>query len=84
MPPIPTTTTTWIQKIPGVCGGAACVRNTLHTVAGLIQWQRLGLSNARILDQHPDLTDEDLESAWSYDLHNREEIDQAITEDEEA
>jgi uncharacterized protein (DUF433 family) len=53
-------------------------------VAGLVQWQRLGLSNARILEHHPDLTEEDLETAWSYYHQNREAIDQTIKEDEEA
>jgi uncharacterized protein (DUF433 family) len=84
MPPIPITTTSWIQKTPGACGGDACIRNTRLTVAGLVQWQRLGLSNARILEQHPDLTEEDLEAAWSYYPQNREEIDRTIKEDEEA
>jgi uncharacterized protein (DUF433 family) len=84
MPPIPITSTSSIQKTPGVCGGDACIRSTRITVAGLVQWQRLGLSNARILEHHPDLTEEDLEAAWSYYLQNREEIDRTIKEDEEA
>jgi uncharacterized protein (DUF433 family) len=83
MPPIPITTS-WIQKTPGVCGGDACIRNTRHSVAGLVQWQRLGLSNAHILEHHPDLTEEDLETAWSYYHQHREEIDRTIKDDEEA
>ena len=74
----------WIQKTPGVCGGDACIRNTRHTVIGLVQWQRLGLSDARILERHPDLNQADLDAAWSYYRQHREEIDRAIKEDEEA
>ena len=85
MPPIPITTTSWLQKTPGVCGGDACIRNTRHTVAGLVQWQRLGLSNVQILEHHPDWTGAGmLEIAWWYYHRNRAEIDQTIKEDVEA
>jgi uncharacterized protein (DUF433 family) len=77
-------TTSWIQKAPDVCGRDACVRNTRHTVAGLVEWQKLGLSDARILEHHPDLTQADLNAAWSYYQQHSEEIDQAIRADKEA
>ena len=64
--------------------GDACIRATRHTVHGLVEWQRLGLSDARILEHHPDLTQEDLEAAWAYYTQHREEIEQAISEEEEA
>lgn len=78
------TSTSWIQRKPGVCGGAACSRNTRHTVAGLVQWRRLGLSDERILEHHLDLTTTDLEAAWAYCLQQPEEIEELIREDEEA
>jgi len=74
----------WVERRPGVCGGAACIRNTRHTVAGLVQWRNLGLTEARILEHHPDLTEADLQAAWSYYHQHREEVDQAIREDEES
>lgn len=80
MPPA----TSWIEKTPGVCGGDACIRSTRHTVYGLVEWKQLGLTDARILEHHPDLTQADLEAAWTYYEQHREEIDQAIKEDEEA
>ena len=80
----PITSLSGIQKDPGVCGGEACIRNTRHTVAGLVQWRNLGLSDARILVHHPDLTAADLEAAWSYYRQHAEEIDQAIRRDEES
>ncbi len=77
-------TASWIQKTRGVCGGEPCVRNTRHTVSGLVQWQRLGLSDDEILQRHSDLTQDDLDASWKYYLENPEEINQAIKDDEEA
>jgi hypothetical protein len=33
-------TKSWIQKSPSACGGEPCVRNTRHTVAGLVEWKK--------------------------------------------
>jgi uncharacterized protein (DUF433 family) len=77
-------TKSWIQKSPCVCGGEPCVRNTRHTVAGLVEWKSQGLTDARMLGHHPDLTRADLEAAWAYYASHREEIEQALKEDAEA
>jgi uncharacterized protein (DUF433 family) len=74
----------WIEQTPGVCGGAARIRKTRHTVAGLIQLRRLGLSDERILEHHPDLNKSDLDAAWAYYLQQPDEIEQDIRDDEEA
>lgn len=84
MPMNPTQSIGGIQKNPGVCGGEASIRNTRHTVAGLVQWRKLGLADARILEHHPDLTEADLQAAWSYYDSHRDEIDRAIRQDEES
>lgn len=73
-----------IEKTPGVCGGDARVRNTRHTVAGLVEWRRLGLNDAQILERHPDLNPADLEAAWSYFDEHRDEVEQVIRENEDA
>ena len=44
-----------IFRTPGVCGGEACIRDTRHTIWGLVESQRLGLSDLEILDRHPTL-----------------------------
>ena len=80
----PAETKSWIQKTPGVCGGEACVRNTRHSVAGLVQWRRLGLSDCEILRHHPDLTPADLDAAFQFYANHREEIDTIIRADEDA
>lgn len=83
MPPSHVQTSSWVQRTPGVCGGDACIRNTRHTVAGLVQWRKLGLTDDRILEHHPDLSQDDLEAAWSYYSTHRAEIDQAIRDDDD-
>ncbi len=84
MPTNPIATTAGIQSNPNICGGEPCIRDTRHTVAGLVQWRRLGLTDSRILEHHPDLTEADLETAWSYYHQHGAEIDQAIRQDEES
>ena len=73
-----------VRKTPGVLGGKACIRATRHRVSGLVQWQRLGLADHQILQRHPDLSQGDLDAAWDYHDRNRDEIDSAILDDEEA
>lgn len=85
LPPTPSAASParWVQKTPGVCGGDACVRRTRIPVGLLVEWQRLGLSDAEIIERHPGLTLADLEVAWHYYDQNREEVEQAIRENEE-
>ncbi len=78
------TVTSWIEKTPGVCGGDACIRTTRHTVHGLVEWRKLGLSDAGILEAHPELTLADLEAAWDYYRNHAAEIEGAIKENDEA
>jgi uncharacterized protein (DUF433 family) len=77
------TTTSWISKKSDRCGGDACVRDTRITVWGLVDYRRLGMSDAEILGAVQGLTPADLEVAWEYAAANAEEIDQAIRENEE-
>lgn len=74
----------WIEHAPEVCGGDARIRSTRHTVHGLVEWKRLGLTDEQILSDFPDLTQEDLQTAWWYYEAHKEEIEQAIREEEEA
>jgi type III restriction enzyme len=76
--------TSWVQKTPGVCGGDACIRKTRITVWGLVERRTLGASDDEMLRDIPGLTRDDLRVAWEYYEQHREEIDQAIRENEEA
>jgi uncharacterized protein (DUF433 family) len=73
-----TSVTDRITKTPGVCGGSACIRGTRVTVWGLVEWRRLGLSDAQIQERVQGLTPADLEAAWHYAAAHKDEIDEAI------
>jgi uncharacterized protein (DUF433 family) len=75
---------TWVQGTEDVCGGATRIRSTRFTVWGLVEWRNLGLSDAEILQRHPDLSQADLNAAWAYYERHREEVDQAIRDNQEA
>jgi uncharacterized protein (DUF433 family) len=72
-----------IKRTPGVCGGSPCVGNRRVTVHGLVIWQRLGLSDAEILNAIQGLTADELQAAWRYYHAHPDEI-QALIEEEEA
>jgi uncharacterized protein (DUF433 family) len=76
------TAASWISKRPGRCGGDACIRDTRITVWGLESYRRLGLKDSEIVSKIAGLTEADLEAAWEYVAANREEIDQAIQQNE--
>jgi uncharacterized protein (DUF433 family) len=75
-------TTPAIEKTPGVCGGDARIANTRIPVWLLVGFRKDGLSDERLLEAYPSLTLADLAAAWWYYAENREEIDQAILDQE--
>jgi uncharacterized protein (DUF433 family) len=72
-----------ISKNPDRCGGDACIRDSRIPVWVLVNYRRLGGSDAEILRDYPSLTPADLEAAWAYYAANAQEIDRAIRENEE-
>lgn len=72
-----------IEKTEGVCGGAACIRQTRIPVWILENARRQGVSEAGLLLDYPTLTAQDLANAWSYVRSHREEIEREIAENEE-
>lgn len=52
---------TWrgITKIPGVCGGDACIAETRILVWVLVNTRRLGVSEAELLQDYPTLSASD-------------------------
>ena len=73
-----------VEKTPGVCGGAACIVRTRIPVWGLVQAQRLGMSDAELLAWYPALQAVDLKNAWAYFGTHREEVEEQIRRNEEA
>jgi uncharacterized protein (DUF433 family) len=77
---------TWsgIERTPGVMGGDACIVCTRIPVWLLESYRQLGSSEARILESYPVLRAADLANAWAYVDAHREEIDEAIREQDAA
>jgi uncharacterized protein (DUF433 family) len=84
MPEVLRAASSWIEKTPSVIGGDACIRGTRIAVWMLVEGLHVGMSDARLLEAHPSLTQADLEVAWAYYAQQRAEIDQAIQENDEA
>jgi uncharacterized protein (DUF433 family) len=78
------TTSDRITRRPHPDGIEACIRDTNINVWGLVEWRRLGRSDAEIMASIPGLTAEDLAAAWDYYRDHREEIDGFIRRNEEA
>jgi uncharacterized protein (DUF433 family) len=76
------TTASWVSKKPDRCGGDACVRDTRIPVWVVVNYRRLGASDAEILRSYLTLTAADLEAAWEYAATHGAEIDAAIRENE--
>jgi uncharacterized protein (DUF433 family) len=71
----------WIEKTPNVCGGDARIRNTRHTVAALVEWRKLGVTDEKLQSMFdPPLTQADLDAAWEYYRNHGQEIEQSIWE----
>jgi uncharacterized protein (DUF433 family) len=76
---------TWadsVSKRPDIQGGDACIHDTRIPVWVLVNYRRLGVSDAELLRGYPSLTAVDLEAAWEYAAANSQEIDSAIQENE--
>ena len=75
---------TWpgIEQPLGVVGGAACIVRTRIPVWMLENYRRLGWREARLLENYPTLRAVDLVNAWAYADAHKEEIEQAIKENE--
>ncbi|MFO0810437.1 MAG: DUF433 domain-containing protein [Gemmataceae bacterium] len=78
------TTEALIRKTPGVIGGDACIRRTRIAVWMLVKWRQLGRTDEQLLEDFPDLTRDDLNAAWTYYAANREEVETALRENDEA
>jgi uncharacterized protein (DUF433 family) len=76
------TAESWISKRPDRSGGDACVRDTRIPVWVVVNSRRLGATDSEILTAYPSLTPSDLQAAFKYATANRQEIDQAIRDNE--
>ncbi len=73
-----------IEKSEGICGGSARIKQTRIPVWSLEKSRRIGVAEAELLQNFPNLKAQDLANAWNYVLSNRAEIDREITENDGA
>ena len=73
-----------IESTPGVCGGEPRIVRTRIPVWVLVQFRKLGASEADLLRSYPTLRAGDLTNAWAYYRSHRREIEQQIIENETA
>jgi uncharacterized protein (DUF433 family) len=51
---------------PGKRGGRPCIRNMRIAVADVLGWLAAGMSHAEIMDDFPELTEEDIRACLEY------------------
>mgnify|MGYP001382573977 CR=1 FL=1 len=73
-----------IERTPDVVGGDACIVRTRIPVWALVEYRRLGWSDAQILESFPTLRQADLDQAWAYAAVHPAEIERALREQEAA
>ena len=73
-----------ITKTPGVCGGDACIAKTRIPVWLLVGFRNEGSSDSELLQFYPHLSAADLVNVWIYADSHIEEIEEAISKNEEA
>lgn len=73
-----------IDSSPKICGGEPRIVRTRIPVWLLVQYRKLGASEADLLQSYPTLRAEDLTNAWAYYRSHKHEIEQQINENETA
>jgi uncharacterized protein (DUF433 family) len=51
---------------PGKRGGRPCVRNMRIAVSDVLGWLAAGMTHPEILDEYPELTEEDIRACLAY------------------
>lgn len=73
-----------IESTLGICGGEPRIAGSRIPVWTLVQFRKLGGSEEDLLGAYPTLDSDDLANAWAYYLSHKDEIEQQITENENA
>lgn len=73
-----------IEQDPARCGGQSVVVGTRIRVATILACYRQGMSVEEIVQQYPTLKPADVHDALAYAYDHMEEIDAALTADDEA
>ena len=73
-----------IEQDPARCGGQPVVGGTRVRVAAILGCYRQGMSVEEIVQQYPSLRPADVHDALAYAYDHLDEIDAALTADDEA
>jgi uncharacterized protein (DUF433 family) len=71
-----------IEKTTAICGGKARVAGTRIPVWSIVEAQKMGYSDDRILYEYPTLRASDLVNIWNYFEARKTEIEAEIKENE--
>jgi uncharacterized protein (DUF433 family) len=73
-----------ITKIPGVCGGRACIAGHRIRVVDIVVWHEMrGYSPDQIVDLFPGITLSDVYAALTYYFDHRLEIDDEFRKEDQ-
>ena len=73
-----------ISKIPGVCGGRACIAGHRIRVMDVVGWhERRGYTIAQVVNMFPGITRADVHAALAYYYDHPQEIADDFHKDEE-
>src|SRR5437867_13187073 len=53
---------------PGKRGGKPCIRGIRITVGDVLGWLAAGMTHQEIIDDYPDLTEEDIRACLAYEI----------------
>ena len=73
-----------IVSTSGVCGGHPCIMGTRIPVWVLVQYRKLGASEADLLNAYPTLRAEDLANPWAFYRVHQDEVEQQIAQNDMA
>jgi len=69
---------------PGKRGGKPCVRGLRITVGDVLGWVAAGMSNSEIIEDFPDLTEQDIRACAAYAADREQQTMIALTPHETA
>jgi len=67
---------------PGKRGGKPCIRGIRITVGDVLGWLAAGMTHQEIIDDYPDLTEEDIRACLAYAADKERNVLIAFSKDE--
>ena len=64
---------------PGKRGGQPCIRHMRITVSDVLGWLAAGMSHQEIIEDFPDLTDDDIRACLSYAADRERRVTTSVT-----